>query len=96
MGRTDRASLLALACLPPDDSDDDGNAPVGGGAREIVERTMEEEEHHHDMNDLADYEGDSDDEGLGACEVLVDVEDQVNQRGSDRAVLLTDKGLCSV
>jgi len=82
--------------LPPDDSDDDGNAPVGGGAREIVERTMEEEEHHHDMNDLADYEGDSDDEGLGACEVLVDVEDQVNQRGSDRAVLLTDKGLCSV
>jgi len=95
MGRTNRTSLLALAYMPPDDSDDGDNAPVGGGAREIVERTMEEEEHHHDMNDLADYKGDSDDEGLDAGEVLVDVEDQVNQRGSDRAALLTDKGYAS-
>jgi len=78
--------------MPPDDSDDDDNAAVGRGAREIVERTIEEEEHHHDMNDLADHDGDSDDEGLDAGEVLVDVKDQVNQRGCDRAALLTDEG----
>jgi len=91
MGRTDRTSLLALACMPPGDSDDDDNAPVG--AREIVERTMEEEEHHNDMNDLADYDGDSDDEGLDAGEVLVDVDEtNVNQRDAHRVALLNDDG----
>ena len=52
--------------MPPSDSDDEGapNIPVA--------RTTKEEEHAHDMAELADYAGDSDDEGLDAQELMTD------------------------
>lgn len=65
MGWTDCTSLLALACMPPDSSDDEDMLP-----RHPLPKTPMEEERDNDLSQLADYQGDSDDEGDGASEKM--------------------------
>jgi len=68
------------ACLPPD-SDDDERPARGRSAR-----TPEDEERDHDLNDLADYDGDSDDGDDCSPSAVFDM-GQVNAtRESDDAV----------
>jgi len=85
MGRTDRTSLLALACMPADSDEDD--IPLRRLARL---RTALEEEEQHDLDQLADCEGDSDDEGDGAAALLIEVTNEDNE--ADRAPLLFEDG----
>jgi len=73
--------------MPPSDSDDEGapNIPVA--------RTTEEEEHAHDMEELADYDGDSDDEGLDAQELITDTAAQrLTIYENERHALINDDG----
>jgi len=86
MGRTDRTSLLALAYMPPTESDDEDVPPSNQRGRPEY-RTAAEEEYHHDMNDLADYDGDSDDESPGADAVLQTLR---SQREDDAAEVNDD------
>jgi len=71
IGRLDRASVLSLAYMPPKSSNEDEH-PVHRGHM----RLPEEEEPHHDMNDLADYDGDSDDGGKEGESILYQTEQQ--------------------
>jgi len=64
VGRLERASLLALACVPPDADEDDQPA------RRRNWQTPDEIKHDHDMNDLADCDGDSDDGGDSGLPVV--------------------------
>ena len=86
IGRLERTSILALACMPPTDSDDEGDPPPAARGY----RTAEEEEQEHDLNDLADYNGDSDDEGEHADDVLANMVTFNEQRFSDTAVAHDD------
>ena len=86
IGRTDRTSLLALACMPP--SDDEDNAPIGHSLR----RSHFEEEQDYDLNQLLDYEGDSDDEAPDADALVCDTDNTVNDREGERAISSRDDG----
>jgi len=68
MGRTERTSLLALAYMPPPDSDDDEAIRPRRSPRLLP--TVEEEERDHELEQLANYEGDSDDDGEDAAFVM--------------------------
>jgi len=80
----DRQSLLALAYMPPSDSDDE----LDPGRFQRRYRTPAEEEFDHDMNELADYKGNSDDEGENADDVLTNIDEAVQE--SDAAVHVHD------
>ena len=82
-GRIERTSLLALAYMPPTGSDDEDEA----GSRPRNLSTIDEEL-EHDLNDLADYQGDSDDEGSVAEEVLQNI--ATLEREHDTAVICDD------
>jgi len=85
----ERTSILALAYMPPDDSDDEvPNIPI--------EKTVEEEEHEHDMEELADYNGDSDDEGLDAQELIGDTTtERLTTHENDRHALINEDAYVS-
>lgn len=87
IGQIDRTSLLALAYMPPHDSDEEDGPPPGPTTRY---QTAMEEEHEHDLNDLADYNGDSDDEGPSADTILANLETFNQQCFADTAVAHED------
>ena len=81
----DRTSLLALAYMPPTDSDDEADP----GRFQRRYRTPAEEEYDHDLNDLADYKGDSGDEAENVDDIYTNVDDAV--RESEAAVRVNDE-----
>jgi len=85
MARNDCQSLLALAYMPPE-SDDEDVRP----RRSQRLLTALEEEQQHDLDQLAGYEGDSDDKGDGAAELLVEVSNETSKE--DKAPLLSGDG----
>jgi len=82
-GRIERTLLLALAYMPPTGSDDEDEA--GSGPRNL---STIDEELEHDLNDLADYQGDSDEEGSVAEEVLQNIATLEREHGT--AVIYDD------
>jgi len=80
--RLDRTSLLALEHMPHTDSDDE-DIPARGSHY----KTSVEEEEEHDLNDLADYTGDSDDEGPNADDILGNPDNFNNHCDSETAVV---------
>ena len=70
MDGADSLSLLALAYMPPDSDNED--EPVRG---QEEYKTAAEQELEHDLNELADYDGDSDDESPESEAILGHVND---------------------
>ena len=83
IGRTNRHSLLALAYMAPSDHEDDSPA--------TRQRALEDE-WEHDLNQLADYKGDSDDEAPDAESVECDIDNTQHDTEGERAVEVRHKG----
>lgn len=85
--KNNRRSILALAYMPADDND---NAPP---RQPLGLRSEMEQQRDFEMEELADYEGDLDDEAAGADDVLV-FEALLNntERDEEAAVLANEQG----
>lgn len=84
-GRTDRTSLLALAHMPASNDDDDG-------LRGPNHQSHFEEQQAHDLDQLIDYDGDSDDENDDANALVCDIDNTTNDREGENAVEARDEG----